>query len=99
FDLGGAKPVAGDVEHVVDPAGGPIIAVLVAAAAVASEIFAFVGREIGLHEAVVIAIDGAHLPGPTTSEAEVAGSGALQHLALVVDQFRNHAEEGEAGRS
>ena len=40
FDLGGAEPVAGDVEHVVDPAGDPVIAVLVAAAAVAGEIFA-----------------------------------------------------------
>ena len=43
FDLGGAEPVAGDVEHVVDPAGDPVIAVLVAAAAVAGEIFAAIG--------------------------------------------------------
>jgi hypothetical protein len=48
FDLGRAHAVAGDVDHVVDPAGDPPIAVLVAAAAVAGEIFARVGREIGL---------------------------------------------------
>ena len=41
LDLGRAEPVAGDVEHVVDPAGDPVIIVLVAAAAVAGEIFAF----------------------------------------------------------
>ena len=44
FDLGGAEAVAGDVEDVVDPAGDPVITVLVAAAAVAGEIFAAVGR-------------------------------------------------------
>jgi hypothetical protein len=38
FDLGGADAVAGDVDHVVDPAGDPVIAVLVAAAAVAGEV-------------------------------------------------------------
>jgi hypothetical protein len=32
FDLGGAHAVAGDVDHVVDPAGDPVIAVGVAAA-------------------------------------------------------------------
>ena len=40
FDFGGADAVAGDVDHVVDPAGDPVIAVLVAAAAVAGEIAA-----------------------------------------------------------
>jgi hypothetical protein len=48
FDLGGAHAMAGDVDHVVDPAGDPVIAVGVAAAAVAGEILAGIGREIGL---------------------------------------------------
>jgi hypothetical protein len=30
LDLGGAQPVAGDVEHVVDAPGDPVVAVLVA---------------------------------------------------------------------
>ena len=30
LDLGGAEPVARDVEHVVDAAGDPVVAVLVA---------------------------------------------------------------------
>ena len=38
FDFGGADAVAGDVDHIVDSAGDPVIAVLVAAAAVAGEI-------------------------------------------------------------
>jgi hypothetical protein len=64
FDFGRAHAVAGDVDHVVDTAGDPVIAVLVAAAAVAGEILAAIGAEIGLEEALVIAPDGAHLARP-----------------------------------
>ena len=38
FDFGGAHPVARDVDHVIDAAGDPVIAILVAAAAVPGEI-------------------------------------------------------------
>src|SRR5262249_38738351 len=44
LDLGGAEAVAGDVDHVVDAAGDPVVAVLVAAAAVAGEVLAGIGR-------------------------------------------------------
>ena len=64
FDLGGADTVAGDVDHVVDPAGDPVIAVGVAARAVAGEILALEGREIGLDEALMVAEHRAHLAGP-----------------------------------
>jgi hypothetical protein len=40
--------VAGDVDHVVDAAGDPVVAVLVAAAAVAGEVVAGNVREVGL---------------------------------------------------
>ena len=64
LDLGGADAVAGDVDHVVDAAGDPVVAVLVAAAAVAGEVLAGIGREVGLDEALVVAVDGAHLARP-----------------------------------
>ena len=99
FHLGRADAVAGDVEHVVDAAGDPVVAVLVAAAAVAGEVLALVGREIGLHEALVVAIDRAHLAGPAVGDAEIAVGGALQHLALGVDQLRLDAEEGPRRRA
>ena len=72
LDLGGAHAVARDVDDVVDPAGDPVIAVLVAAAAVAGEILAGIGREIGLEEPLVIAPDGAHLAGPAVGDAQIA---------------------------
>src|SRR5947199_8441161 len=55
LDLGGADAMARDIDHVVDAAGNPIIAILVAAAAVAGEIKAGIRFEIGLEEALVIA--------------------------------------------
>ena len=81
FDLRRAEPVAGDVDHVVDAAGDPVIAVGVAPAAVAGEVVAGIGGEIGLHEALVVAIDRAHLPRPGIRDAQIAGGGAGQHLA------------------
>src|SRR3546814_5002549 len=53
FDLGGAHAVARDVDDIVDAAGDAPIAVGIAAASVAGEIFALVGREIGFGEAFV----------------------------------------------
>src|SRR6202000_193499 len=72
LDSGGAHAVAGDVDDVVDAAGDPVIAVGVAAAAVAGEVLALVGREIGLLEAGVIAIDRAHLSRPRARDTQVA---------------------------
>src|SRR5262249_39819361 len=71
----------------------PVVAVLVAPAAVAGEILAGMGGEIGLHEALVIAVDRAHLAGPGIEDHQVAGGGALQRGTLVVHQRRLDAEE------
>ena len=47
LDFGGAEAVAGDVEHVVDAAHDPEVAVLIAACAVAGEIDVLVGAPVG----------------------------------------------------
>src|SRR5206468_3607121 len=75
------------------PAGDPIVTVLVAPAAVAGEIHALVGREIGLHEAVVVAIDGAHHPRPGVEDDEIARRSSFEDGALVIDDRRPAAEE------
>ena len=64
FNFGRAHAMAGDVQHVVHAAGDPVVAILVAAAAVAGEIFAGVLDEIGFDKTLVVAIDGAHLARP-----------------------------------
>jgi len=64
FDLGCADAVAGDVDHVVDAAGDPVVSVLVAPAAIAGKIEAGISLEIGFEEAAMIVPHGAHLAGP-----------------------------------
>ncbi len=93
LDLGGAEPMAGDVDHVVHPSRDPVIAVLVAAAAVAGEVLAGIGPEIGIDETLVIAEHRAHLARPGIRDAQVSGGLALEHLAFGVDDLRDHAEE------
>src|SRR5690606_39155268 len=67
--------------------------VLVAAAAVSAEILALVGGKVGFHEALVVAIDGAHLPRPGIDEAEIAGSRPGDLVALIVHELWLNAEE------
>ncbi len=64
FDFGGAETVARHINHIVDAAGDPIVAVLVAATSVTGEIFSRIGFEVGVDEALMIAVDRAHLAGP-----------------------------------
>src|SRR5205085_7447575 len=71
LDLGGAHAVAGDVDDVVDAAGDPVIAVLVAPGAVAGEVFSGKGGEIRLDEALVVAVDGSHHARPGIGDAEI----------------------------
>ena len=95
LDLGGAHAVAGDVDDVVDAPRDPPIAVSVAAAAVAGEISALEGGEIGFGEALVIAIDGAHHPGPGIEDDEISLRLTFEDLAVGIDHRRLHAEEGQ----
>src|SRR5262249_20677364 len=78
LDLGGAQPVAGDVDDVVHAAGDPVVAVRIASRAVAGEVLAGIGREVGGEEALVVAVDRAHLARPAVGDAEVAAGRALQ---------------------
>src|ERR1700752_594700 len=93
FNLRSAHTMAGDVDDIVDAPGDPVIAVLIAPTAVAGEVFALVGREVGLLEAGVVAIDGAHHSGPGSGYAEVARGLAFKHLTVGVDDLRRHPEE------
>src|SRR5438093_6780930 len=82
--LGGAEPVARHVEHVVDPPGDPVVAVLIAPAAVAGEVETAILAEVGLLEALVIAPHGARLAGPRCRQAQRAAHAvALDHAAAL----------------
>ena len=99
FDFGGSHAVTADVDHVVDAAGDPVVAVLVAAAAVASEVMAGEGGEIGLEEALVIAPDGAHLAGPALFDDKAAIRCAFEQLSLTGEKRGLDTEHGPRGRA
>src|SRR5436189_73375 len=81
-------------------AGDPIVAILVSAAAVSSEVHARVERKVGLDEALVIAIDGPHHSWPRKLETQVASNTVpAQLVPLLIDHARLHAKEGQGRRT
>src|SRR4030081_1451939 len=75
------------------PPGDPVIAVSIAPAAVAGEILAGISLEVGVDEALVVAVDRAHHARPGIGDAQIARGGAVELLALGIDDLRDHAEE------
>ena len=75
LDLHRREPVAGDVDHVVDPADDPEVAVLVAARGVADQVgVAAVAVPVGLDEALALPVERARhrRPGPGQHEGAAA---------------------------
>mmetsp|Transcript_2388 Transcript_2388/g.3152 ORF Transcript_2388/g.3152 Transcript_2388/m.3152 type:complete len:297 (+) Transcript_2388:1357-2247(+) len=95
FDLGCAHAVTRDVDHVINTAGDPIITILIAAAAVTGEVIAFVVREIGLLETLMVAPDGAHLAGPAVLDAQDALNPVAFdfHTGLRIQNHRRNTKE------
>src|SRR6202034_4216922 len=89
-----AHPMAGHVDDVVDPSGDPIIALRVAARAIAGEVLARIGGEVGVHEASMIAEDRARLTRPGVGDDQVSLARAFLNFALGIDDLRNDAKEG-----
>tara|TARA_B100000674_G_scaffold477395_1_gene472885 strand:- start:109651 stop:110247 length:597 start_codon:yes stop_codon:yes gene_type:complete len=97
FNLCGAQAVAGHVDHIVDPAGNPVIAILIAAGTIPGAILAGEGGEIGLHKAFMIPPQGTHLARPTVGNHQIAFGGPGQHMAFVIHQLRANSVERLGG--
>ena len=91
--------MARDIDDIIHPASDPVIAVFVAAAAIAGEILALVGLEIGIDETLMIAIDGAHLSRPAACNHQIAGCRAFQDIAIGIHDLRHHAGQRQGGRA
>ena len=97
FQFGSADAVTGDVDHVVDAAGDPEVAVLVADGAVAREvIFTTPAVPIGIHVALFVAEDALRDAGPRLADGEDAVVGLV---AVLVEDGGVDAEEGQRGRA
>src|SRR5690606_647837 len=75
--LGGGRAVAVDVDHVVPAAGDPPLAVGAAARVVAGAVGPREGPEVGVYVALVVTVNGAHLPRPRVQDHQVALGRAL----------------------
>ena len=94
FNLGGADAVAGNIEHVIDATGDPVITIFVATTAITREVVAIIGREIGLDETIMIFEDRPHLAGPAIGQDEIAGRCAFENIAIGIDQSGLDTKEG-----
>src|SRR5690606_21125521 len=92
FHLRRAHAVARHVDDVVDPAGDPVIAVGVAPAAVAGEVAARIGGEIGVDEALMVAEHRAHHARPRLPDAQIAAALALDGVTVLVDDLGHDAK-------
>ena len=97
FNLGRAHAVAGHVDHIIHAARDPVIAIGITPRAIAGEIHALEGGEIGLHEAFMIAINRAHLPGPAIQDHQITLSRTFQQLTFSIYQCRLHTWQGKRG--
>ena len=93
--------MARDIDYVIDAAGDPVVAILVAPTAVTRKVVAFVLLEIGLLKALVIAVHRAHLPRPRSAHGQDTRDAVAFYLRafLRVEHDRLNAEEGEGGRT
>src|SRR5712672_2348579 len=99
LDLGGAEAMARDVDDVVHSSRQPIETVLVPPGAVAGEVEPRKGREISLHETLVIAKNRTHHSRPRAGDTQISFAGTVDHIVVVVDDYRFNAEEGPRRRS
>src|SRR5690606_35558953 len=99
LNLRGAKPVAGNVDHVIHASGNPIVSVRVSAGAVAAEIVSGIGAVVGVDAALMVTVDRSQLAGPAAADGQVATARALDLLAIRVQQDGTHAKEGQGGRT
>ena len=87
FDLHRAEAMAGDVQHVVDAAHDPVVAVGIAVGAVAGDVVAVLElAPVGVEVAIVVAPDGAQHRRARAADDEIAARlRALHGMALFVD--------------
>src|SRR6185312_8278642 len=101
LDLHRPEPVARDVQHIVDAAHDPEIAVLVSVGAVPRHIEALVEfLPVGGEVARVVAPDGAQHRGPRLLDDEIAaGIGPRDGFPTLVDDVRLYARQWQGARA
>ena len=99
FDLSGTEAVVRYVEHVINPAGNPVIAIFITTGAVTGKVHTFISAEIRLFEALMIAVNRAHLARPAVHNHEIAVSLSFQYITFAVDKPGLYAKERHCRRA
>ena len=99
FNLRCPHAVAGHIQHIIDTAGDPEIAIRVASRAIAREIPPRKGGEIGFDETLMVAIDGPHLPRPGPRDAQIAINRTIKDIVVSIDKHRLDAKERACRRA
>ncbi len=99
FDFGGAHAVTRYVDHVINTAGDPVIAIIIATCAITGGVDVFKRAEIGLDEAFMVTIDRPHLTRPAVLDDKVAIGCTGQFLAFVIKQGRLNTKERQGRRT
>src|SRR5207244_11396618 len=95
FDFRRADPVSGHVQHVINPADDPEVAVFVLARAVAREITPFHFAPVSLLVALRITPKTAQHARPGLANHELATRICRDRLTFAVHDFRDPATEGQ----
>ena len=93
FDLHGAQPVAGDVDHVIDPTHDPEVPVLVLAGAVTREIRAREPLPVLLNVPIRVPEDGPEHGRPGLPDHQKTALTGRDFFAFLVDHLREDAKE------
>src|SRR5690606_17974494 len=93
---GRTDAVSAHVHHVIDPAGDPVITVLIATGAIAGEVGAGNVAEVGLDEALVVAVHCTRLARPRIRQNQRALAGPFDRCTVRSYQRRTNAEERRA---
>ena len=87
FDLDRGQPVAGDVEHVIDPPHDPVVAVGVLSGVVAGQILPRHAGPVGLAKPLVVAPDAPEHAGPWLGHHEPAPLALLDRISRRIDDL------------
>jgi hypothetical protein len=94
LDLSRPEPMTRYIDDIIYPAGDPIITILISARTIAGEVIAGIASEIGVDKTWMIAIDGAHLPGPGSGQDQCSFGWPLKQLSLGIYNAWCHPKEG-----
>src|SRR5581483_6828746 len=97
--FGRPDAVPGHVQHVVDAADNPKIAVLVLAATVPGEVAALHLAPVSVAISLHVAPDAAQHARPRLANDQFAAAVPGNGFTLVIHDFRQHTEEGQRCRA